>query len=559
MVLQLCSIAHAQDVWIRTEAYGQEFLGVGGTADGWVHTWNRQSEAAKQQAIKLIAEDLPLNWIKHYPSGDLSRTNEFRGIARFYNDIAPVVPDVQIHVTVSNLPDELERKDSNGENIRGEIDDTLPNVYRRAGKYYFDILQAFHDAGLEVHELDLLNEPGGLGDALRKGRLYTESVDHLRNLINDPNINTDRLRMPKIAGPSHWSVEGSLKWINEWKANLPRAIDNLDIVTTHGYRFGWSLNANRSLHNSLNLPFYNNEQTGRLQEDDPLTAAGFHADSPDFIFDLSIAGRIIQAIQGGADAFFIFHIMNSSGDNSALIRTSSSGNPEKSRIYTGFKQVTALQPKNARRLARATRGLSGSKVLAMRKQGDSKVYLHIANINSFSQRFNIHFSDNGTNAQYAHSARAWVIDANSEGALQFDQSFSAGRSTFTYTISPYSVTSFEFAVNDNPSTAPGDAPNPNPTPSPDPTPNAGFGINADGILYHEDNGWSASFVFMCFNNDCQTPGRANGRFERQVNVTPGQTYTIEFKVQDDAIGQCLSGVQTVTYQSGGVTAASACD
>ncbi len=83
-----------------------------------------------------------------------------------------------------------------------------------------------------------------------------------------------------------------------------------------------------------------------------------------------------------------------------------------------------------------------------------------------------------------------------------------------------------------------------------------FGIDATGKLYHVDRGWSASFNYLCLNGECYTGTRTNGRFERSVSVTPGATYTLEFKVQDNATGQCLTGNHTLTYAAGGASLAS---
>ncbi len=83
-----------------------------------------------------------------------------------------------------------------------------------------------------------------------------------------------------------------------------------------------------------------------------------------------------------------------------------------------------------------------------------------------------------------------------------------------------------------------------------------FGIDASGKLYHVDRGWSASFNYLCLNGECYTGTRTGGRFERSVSVTPGTTYTLEFKVQDNATGQCLTGNQQLTYLAGGASIAS---
>jgi hypothetical protein len=49
----------------------------------------------------------------------------------------------------------------------------------------------------------------------------------------------------------------------------------------------------------------------------------------------------------------------------------------------------------------------------------------------------------------------------------------------------------------------------------------------------------------------------NGRFERQVTVSVGTTYQIEFKVQGTTIGQCLTGAQPIVYAAEGAAISSA--
>ena len=119
-----------------------------------------------------------------------------------------------------------------------------------------------------------------------------------------------------------------------------------------------------------------------------------------------------------------------------------------------------------------------------------------------------------------------------------------------------------------PTATPTPAPTVSPTPQPTATPiasnRAAFGLeyvdSSNGILYHEDNGWTAGFVYLCFNNDCRVPELANGYYERTLpNLSEGSSYTIEFKVQDNAIGQCLSGAPLVTFLQGGADTSSACD
>ena len=123
-----------------------------------------------------------------------------------------------------------------------------------------------------------------------------------------------------------------------------------------------------------------------------------------------------------------------------------------------------------------------------------------------------------------------------------------------------------------PTSTPTTIPTPTPTltPMPEPTPTSApagrgaFGIESlggsNGIVYHEDNGWTASFVYLCINDDCRVPILNNGFYVRQMgNFVEGDSYKLEFKVQDNQVGQCLSGTPVVTFQQSGAIAPSNCD
>ena len=99
---------------------------------------------------------------------------------------------------------------------------------------------------------------------------------------------------------------------------------------------------------------------------------------------------------------------------------------------------------------------------------------------------------------------------------------------------------------------------PEPAPEPALSPLA-FGIDANGNLFHADEGWSAGFHYLCVNGTCFSGTRASGFFERDVSaeVNIGETARIEFKVEDDG-GQCLTGEVLITRQLGLTTANSPC-
>ena len=119
-----------------------------------------------------------------------------------------------------------------------------------------------------------------------------------------------------------------------------------------------------------------------------------------------------------------------------------------------------------------------------------------------------------------------------------------------------------------PTAEPTPAPTVEPTPQPTETPAASargaFGIESlggsDAVIYHEDNSWTAGFVYMCINDDCRVPELNNGFYERQVTgLATGGNYKLEFKVQDNQVGQCLSGTPFVVFQQADAVVPSNCD
>lgn len=82
------------------------------------------------------------------------------------------------------------------------------------------------------------------------------------------------------------------------------------------------------------------------------------------------------------------------------------------------------------------------------------------------------------------------------------------------------------------------------------TSNGVFGLTASGVLYHLDGGQTGSFVYLCVNGDCRTPTKTNGRYERNIApVTAGTSYSVEFKIQDNATGQCLASASFTPGQA----------
>ncbi len=76
-----------------------------------------------------------------------------------------------------------------------------------------------------------------------------------------------------------------------------------------------------------------------------------------------------------------------------------------------------------------------------------------------------------------------------------------------------------------------------------------FGIESDGTVYHLDGGQTGAFVYLCVNGDCRSATLVDGRYERKTDITSG-SYDIEFKIQDNATGQCIFSAKSVEVGSG---------
>ena len=72
-------------------------------------------------------------------------------------------------------------------------------------------------------------------------------------------------------------------------------------------------------------------------------------------------------------------------------------------------------------------------------------------------------------------------------------------------------------------------------------------------LWHIDRGWTGGWNYMCLNGGCYPGTLTNGRYEREFgNMNCGQSYNIEFKVQDNATGQYLTN-KDIVFTCGGPT------
>ncbi|WP_044207029.1 discoidin domain-containing protein [Flammeovirga sp. OC4] len=437
----------AQSISVDISKKQQQFLGAGGTCDSYIGHWLSMSEENRLLAAKMVAEDIHLDFVKHYingrPSGDSEK--QYNNFTAFVNDIRKINPDIKVQMCVQDIPEDL-RKDPDK---KKEFDDSDPEIYDKMAQYYYDVIEGFHDRGVTIDELDVLNEPGGTGFAVYYGGLYKYSIPKLREMIEDPTINTKGMKMPHIGGTSQWSVLGVIKWFDVWKAEIPEAYDEIDVVSTHGYRNGWDEKNYKEIYDYIDgLPFQNNEQTGKLQKGDGLYEI-FEQSEPDYIGDVSMGMRISDAINGGVNHFFIFNINNSSGNNAALLQTPSGGSPVKSKVYDGFKQLTSSFPLGSYCLPeRGMKDMDLTRVLCMRNGDENVVYVNITNIAPEAQTISIEFNDNGT-AQGISSVQSWLSTQAYDIEEIMNVNYSQAVDKISFDASPFSVNTLKITLEPN--------------------------------------------------------------------------------------------------------------
>ncbi|KXX69295.1 discoidin domain-containing protein [Flammeovirga sp. SJP92] len=437
----------AQSISVDISKKQQQFLGAGGTCDSYIGHWLSMSDENRLLASKMVAEDIHLDFVKHYINGRPTEENEkqYNNFTAFVEDIRKINPDIKVQMCVQDIPEDLRRDPDK----KKEFDDSDPEIYDKMAQYYYSVIEGFHDRGVQIDELDILNEPGGTGFAVYYGGLYKYSVPKLREMIEDPSINTKGMKMPHIGGTSQWSVLGVIKWFDVWKAEIPEAYDEIDVVSTHGYRNGWDEKNYKDIYDYIDgLPFQNNEQTGKLQKGDGLYEI-FEQSEPDYIGDVSMGMRISDAINGGVNHFFIFNINNSSGNNAALLQTPSGGSPVKSKVYDGFKQLTSSYPLGSYCLPeRGMKDMELTRVLAMRDGDENVVYLNITNIAPEAQTISIDFNDNGANQGIA-AVQSWVSTQAYDIEEVMNLNYTQSVDKISFDASPFSVNTLKITLDPN--------------------------------------------------------------------------------------------------------------
>lgn len=425
--------------------YFQMFIGTGGSVS-YYNKYAELSEDEKAKALQWIAGDINLkfakNYIDNYPEDD---PDEFEPSAEFWNDIKSVNPHVNFQLCVNNLPNRYRLE--NGDHY----DPAYTNILDSLADYYFKSIEYYHNAGVTVDQLDLLNEQGYDDKYLD---LFGEGVDKLRAIIDDPEKNPSGVPMPLIVGPSTWSTKSPWdKWLPAFKAD-GHAWENLDIVSTHGYENGTLANYQAVAQAAEGKPFYNNEQTGKIQSDegtggdavDDLARQWESGEEPEYIGDVSMAMRMSDLINGGGNSFFVFRVNNDKGNNAALVGMNN-GEAFKSKIYEGARHISSVQPDSSYRVRRTAFQADKYRVVTMRKPGEDTLYVHVTNVWGDLGTLLIGAAIDGSSAYGIKAVQGWTSDEFLEFELTVDDTYEQSVNALQMEITPHSVNSYKITLD----------------------------------------------------------------------------------------------------------------
>ncbi len=443
----------AQRISIDPENYKQEFQGTGASCGLYIGHYYSMSEVNELAATQMLYGELKMNYVKQY-DGDYPwvKASLFDKVAIFVKRAQEINPNVKYVSCVNNLPNHLEEGGDTDSNKKGEHDKTIPGIMDSIANYYFHVCKGYQDRGIKVDILELVNERGY--DDGKVTDLYDKAVDKLRVLINDPDFNTTGVPMPLIAGPATWSASSPKKFIEGWKANRPNAWANVDIVTTHAYENGTEANHRETFELCEGKPFFNSEQTGRLQvgEDSgvDVIAEQFASNKyyPEFVSNTTIARHMLDVLKAGGNGFFAFLTnTHKSPHNAGLLGTKWGKSPERNSIFYGFKHISATHPVGSYSLGQTVTDMDGLTSIAYRVQGEDSAYVHIVNLYNTYTDVKIDFKDKGIlSAQVIRTDEFANFDEKS------NTTYTEALKEITVTATPYSVNTVKVKLSDSPAT-----------------------------------------------------------------------------------------------------------
>lgn len=440
---------HSQKVTILADDYKQKFEGGGATCGLYLAAYNSMTEENQLLASKMLYEDIHLNYIRFFPQ-PTDEDQRFDFFANFVNKAKVYNPSAKVMICTNSLPERFTKI----EKRKPTPDLSIPGVLDSIANYYYKVFSKMKARGIDIDYLEPLNEPKQNEGTLA---LLIEVVPKFKALLNDPERNLNNIKVPLVIGPSTWSTASPSDWIPQLKERSDGVgWNNLDVVSTHAYQRGTIDNYKRAIAMAEGKPFFNNEQTAKLQRDeDPgvdVLAEQFpeQGSNPVHVDDVSIAMRMSDLINAGGNAFFHFLTNNTRNNNAALLFTKFRGEPKKGPTYNGFRQVSSIQPKNSNRVGHITTDTENFRVVTLRHPDDpNKIYLHVTNLYPEEKELNVDLQNQLGESIVIKELKAIVSDETYDFETLLETAYSETVNSFNYTITGHSVNSFVITVEPN--------------------------------------------------------------------------------------------------------------
>ena len=448
----LPAAAPAQRISVEAEDYRHVFEGGGSSIPLYLFNHYALPPAGQAEALDLIVRDLNLRYLQDYPEyrpDDPAQAAYWQRRLDYFLAAQAVDPDVEIVLVGNKFPaDLMTTVQVDGQTLRA-LDTGRDSIYWDVARWYFDMLDYYRRGGVDVDLLNVVNEPdfdkryyyGQDGRTeFAVARLFTETLDALRRLVDSAAVNTSGVVMPRIMGPSTIGPGGARAYATALKRDYPAAWANIDVFAYHQYVGGTSTDLIYIESAAEGRPIHVSEM--HTNRGDDLPALGQLATNHRGV--LSLARIFGAAVRRGANAWYYFlNVFPGEQRNPGLLRVDIGfERPVPYKHYYAYKQLTSTQPRDSRVVDLRLAGIRDeADVLAFRPEGADSVYLHYANFTSVSRRLTVDVLDAAGAALPVAGYTQLVTDGTRDEAEVGPGTFPADSSEFSFVAPPYSLSS----------------------------------------------------------------------------------------------------------------------
>jgi hypothetical protein len=445
---------YTQSLAVKADRHLQVFEGAGISAGLYLgHHYSMPSVAAKDSAVKFIANDLNMrylqDYIDRYPADDpayFDRRADYIKAAKAYR------ADIKVSQVGNKFPAALMIDSVIGGVSRKCLNTNDPDIYDKVADWYFLLFKAFKERGVEIDILNVVNEPdfdkvyyyGPNGNTQQNVALIFErAVGKFLQMLANPSINTLQIKVPDIMGPSTISPQGCVDYIRYFKTNYPAVWNMIDIVAYHQYVNGVNAGALATVKSEAgNKPVFQSEMhtnrgdnLGTLPITDEVRGC------------ISLASLFGNALRTGCNSWFYFqtNYPNLYTPAGLLSIPWEAPAPVRYKHYYAFQQLTSTQPINSNVLEHLKTSLPTVDVVCLRKLNTDSVYVNASNLSGTAITMTVSVQSLTGN----YGIKKYQLRTTNEASNNQPEpvhEFANPVTDFAVTLSPYSVNTITIAI-----------------------------------------------------------------------------------------------------------------